>query len=69
MTVHPIFRGVASALIPPLTEAGIDYPAFARLIVDPECYGLSAGVGGPGGRQVTPVFHSQCKAHWLFFIR
>ena len=32
MTVHPIFRGVATALITPLTEAGIDYPAFARLI-------------------------------------
>lgn len=32
MTVHPIFRGVATALITPLTESGIDYPAFARLI-------------------------------------
>ena len=32
MTVHPIFRGVATALITPLTVAGIDYPAFARLI-------------------------------------
>ena len=32
MTVHPIFRGVATALITSLTEAGIDYPAFARLI-------------------------------------
>ena len=32
MTSHPIFRGVATALITPLTETGIDYPAFARLI-------------------------------------
>ena len=32
MTREPIFRGVATALITPLTESGIDYDAFGRLI-------------------------------------
>ena len=32
MTSHPIFRGVATALITPLNEAGIDYAAFGRVI-------------------------------------
>ncbi len=32
MTANPIFRGVATALITPLTENGVDYDATARLI-------------------------------------
>ena len=32
MTSHPIFRGVATALITPLNEAGINYAAFGRVI-------------------------------------
>ena len=32
MTKEPIFRGVATALITPLTENGIDFEAFGRLI-------------------------------------
>lgn len=32
MRTEPIFRGVATALITPLTETGIDYDAFGRLI-------------------------------------
>lgn len=32
MTSNPIFRGVATALITPLNENGIDFAAFARLI-------------------------------------
>ena len=32
MTANPIFRGVATALITPLTESGIDYASFARVI-------------------------------------
>lgn len=32
MTSNPIFRGVATALITPLTESGVDYDALGRLI-------------------------------------
>ena len=32
MTNHPVFRGVATALITPLNEKGIDFEAFGRLI-------------------------------------
>ena len=32
MTNHPIFRGAATALITPLTETGVDYEAFGKLI-------------------------------------
>lgn len=32
MTKNPIFKGAATALITPLTESGIDYDAFGRLI-------------------------------------
>lgn len=32
MTKNPIFRGVATALVTPLTENGVDYEAFGRLI-------------------------------------
>ena len=32
MTTNPIFRGVATALITPLTENGIDYGQFGRFI-------------------------------------
>ena len=32
MTKKPIFQGAASALITPLTETGVDYPAFEKLI-------------------------------------
>lgn len=32
MTGEPIFRGAATALITPLTEAGVDYPALGRVI-------------------------------------
>ena len=32
MTKKPIFRGAATALVTPLTEAGVDYEAFGKLI-------------------------------------
>ena len=32
MTKNPIFRGVATALVTPLTENGVDYAAFEKLI-------------------------------------
>ena len=32
MTANPIFRGAATALITPLTEAGVDYERFGKLI-------------------------------------
>ena len=32
MKTQSIFKGVATALITPLTEKGVDYPAFAKLI-------------------------------------
>ncbi len=32
MTVNPIFRGAATALITPLTAAGVDYDRFGKLI-------------------------------------
>ena len=32
MTSNPIFRGVATALITPMTHDGVDYPALGRLI-------------------------------------
>ena len=32
MTSNPIFRGAATALITPITETGVDYEAFGRLI-------------------------------------
>ena len=36
MTDSPIFRGVATALITPLNEHGVDYDAFAR-VIDWQC--------------------------------
>ena len=32
MTANPIFRGAATALVTPLTESGIDYNQFGRLL-------------------------------------
>lgn len=32
MTKNPIFRGAATALVTPLTESGVDYEAFGKLI-------------------------------------
>ena len=32
MTNYPVFMGAATALITPMTAAGVDYPAFGRLI-------------------------------------
>ena len=32
MTNQPVFRGAATALITPLTESGIDYAQFGRLV-------------------------------------
>ncbi len=32
MTSNPIFRGAATALVTPMTAAGVDYEAFGRLI-------------------------------------
>lgn len=32
MTKQPVFRGVATALITPITENGVDYEAFGKLI-------------------------------------
>ncbi len=32
MTNHPIFTGAATAIITPMTDGGVDYPAFGRLI-------------------------------------
>ena len=36
MTDKPIFRGVATALITPMNEKGVDYDSFGRLI-DRQC--------------------------------
>ncbi|MBR3083028.1 MAG: 4-hydroxy-tetrahydrodipicolinate synthase [Oscillospiraceae bacterium] len=52
MTDHPIFRGAASALITPMTEDGVDYPALGKLIdwqIDEGINGLViAGTTGEG---------------------
>ena len=32
MSKNPIFRGVATALVTPLNESGIDYEAFGRFV-------------------------------------
>ncbi len=32
MTTYPVFMGAATALITPMNEEGVDYPAFGRLI-------------------------------------
>ena len=44
MTSNPIFRGVATALITPLNESGIDFSAFARLIDWQIAAGIAAQV-------------------------
>ena len=52
MTDHLIFRGVATALITPMTEDGVDYPALGKLIdwqIDEGINGLViAGTTGEG---------------------
>ena len=32
MTTYPIFMGAATALITPMTEEGVDYEAFGKLM-------------------------------------
>lgn len=54
MTSNPIFRGVATALITPLNETGIDYPAFGRLLDDQIANGIPALViAGTTGEGAT----------------
>ena len=38
----PVFEGMATAIITPLTDNGIDYEAFGRLID----WQISEGIGG-----------------------
>lgn len=67
----PPVKGVAAEVGPAkLCWANGKHPFDCRICgVLAECYGLIAGFCGPWGCQDTPVFHSQCNAHWLFFIR
>lgn len=54
MTTNPIFTGVATALITPLTESGVDYPAMGRLIDDQIANGIPALViAGTTGEGAT----------------
>lgn len=60
---QPIFRGVATALITPLTSQGVDYPAFARLIDWQIQQGVQALViaGTTGeGSTLTDEEHREC---------
>ncbi len=60
---QPIFRGVATALITPLTPQGVDYPAFARLIDWQIQQGVQALViaGTTGeGSTLTDEEHREC---------
>ena len=55
MTANPIFRGAATALITPLTETGVDYEAFGRLIDWQIEQGIDALViAGTSGEGSTP---------------
>ena len=57
MTKNPIFRGAATALVTPLTESGIDYNQFGRLI-DWQIAGGIEGVrhfGGTLGDQILDM--------------
>ena len=42
MTKNPIFQGAATALVTPLNEQGVDYPALERLIEWQIAEGISA---------------------------
>lgn len=54
MTTNPIFTGVATALITPMTERGVDYPALRRLIDDQIANGIPALViAGTTGEGAT----------------
>ena len=54
MTSNPIFRGVATALITPLNESGIDFDAFGRLLDDQIANGIPALViAGTTGEGAT----------------
>ena len=46
MTKNPIFQGAATALVTPLNEQGVDYPALERLIEWQIAEGISALVKG-----------------------
>ena len=67
MTTNPVFRGVATALITPTTEDGVDYGAFGRLIDWQIEEGINALViaGTTGANQ--KVWHEKpiSKAHGI----
>ena len=52
MTKQPVFRGAATALITPMTESGVDYESFGRLIDWQIAEGINAlviaGTSGEG---------------------
>ena len=63
MTANPIFRGVGTALVTPLTPAGVDYEAFGRLIDWQIAEGVQAliiaGTTGEGST-LTDAEHREC---------
>jgi len=63
MTANPIFRGVGTALVTPLTPAGVDYEAFGRLIDWQIAEGVNAliiaGTTGEGST-LTDAEHREC---------
>ncbi|MCD8321617.1 MAG: 4-hydroxy-tetrahydrodipicolinate synthase [Oscillospiraceae bacterium] len=63
MTKNPIFKGAATALITPLNESGIDFPAFGRLIDWQIEQGINALViVGTTGEGATLNHQEHCAA-------
>ena len=63
MTTNPIFRGVATAIITPTNEAGVDYEAFGRIIDWQIAEGINAiVVCGTTGENPTlsDAEHKEC---------
>ena len=63
MTKNPIFRGVATALVTPLTENGVDYEAFGKFVDWQIEEGINALVvcGTTGeGSTLTDAEHREC---------
>ena len=62
MTANPIFRGVATALITPLNENGVDYELFGRLIDWQIEQGINALViAGTTGEGSTLTDEEHCE--------
>jgi 4-hydroxy-tetrahydrodipicolinate synthase len=62
MKTQSIFKGVATALITPLTENGVDYPAFAKLIEWQIQQGINALViCGTTGEASTLTDEEHCQ--------